>query len=104
MPRRRARPYASRDGRDTNWHACRVIQETSTTAQLADAWRDAVRAAELAERLSRAAAEAITQADRAALQSRDVAAFALRAAEAADRAAETARVVAQDALDADDTS
>jgi hypothetical protein len=64
------------------------------TEELLDAWRDAQRAAELAERLAAAALEAAERADRAALSSEDVADLADAASAAAERASRTAREVA----------
>ena len=65
-----------------------------TTNELLNAWREATRAAELAERLARIALEAADHADRHAVASEDIAALAESAAAAADKAAETARVAA----------
>ena len=74
-------------------------EEPVTTADLLTAWRDAIRAAELAERLVTAATQAASQADVRALGSADIAALAERAAEAADRAAERARAAATEAAE-----
>ena len=64
-----------------------------TRAQLLASWRDAVQAAELAERLAGEAADAARQADQHAIDSteisrlaRDVAASAIRAAKRAELA------------------
>jgi hypothetical protein len=71
--------------------------ERVTTAELLTAWRDATRAAELAERLATAATEAAAQADVRALASVELADLAEHAAEAASRAAEKARTAATEA-------
>jgi hypothetical protein len=62
-----------------------------TTADLLDAWREAVRAAELAERLARLAEAAADDADESAKAADEIAQLAERAAVAATSAAETAR-------------
>jgi len=62
-----------------------------TTADLLEAWRDATRAAELAERLATVALKAAERADASALASEDIATLAESAAEAATQAADTAR-------------
>ncbi len=66
-------------------------------ADLLNAWRDAVRAAELAERLAEHAAEALESADLRAVASSELAALARQAAEAAARAAERAELTAAEA-------
>ncbi len=76
-------------------HPIRMEEEVVTTADLLTAWRDATRAAELAERLARMAAEAAETADRSALASAEIAKLAERAATAAERAALSARRAAQ---------
>jgi hypothetical protein len=76
-----------------------MFEEPVTTADLLTAWRDAIRAAELAERLAAAAAEAAAQADVRALASDEIAALAERAAEAATHAAERARTAATEAAE-----
>jgi hypothetical protein len=65
--------------------------------QLLAAWREAVRAAEMAERVATAAAEAASQADVRAEVSSELADLAERAAESAARAAQRARAVATEA-------
>jgi hypothetical protein len=69
--------------------------EVINTADLLTAWRDATRAAELADRLAQMAAEAAETADRSAMASEDIAKMAERAAKAADRAATSAREAAR---------
>jgi hypothetical protein len=73
--------------------------EPVTIADLLTAWRDATRAAELAERLAVAASEASAHADARALGSAELAELAERAAEAAGRAADRARAVATEAAE-----
>jgi hypothetical protein len=65
--------------------------------ELLDAWRDTVRAAELAERLAADATEASRQADIHAAASAEIADLADKAAAAAARAAERARAAATEA-------
>ena len=62
-------------------------------------WRDATRAAELAERLAEIATEAADHADRSALASDQIARMADKAAVAAERAARSARKAARQAAD-----
>jgi hypothetical protein len=71
-----------------------VIDEPVTTADLLGAWREATRAAELADRLATLALDAVEHADRNAAESREIAEMAERAAEASQHAAETARAAA----------
>lgn len=71
-----------------------------TTGDLLDAWRDATRAAELAERLATSALEAAEAAERGASASEELAALADEAATAAERAAAAARAAATKARDA----
>jgi hypothetical protein len=70
-----------------------------TKADLLAAWRDAVRAAEMAERLATAAAQAAEQAGVRAEVSSEIADLAERAAESAQRAAERARTAATEAAE-----
>lgn len=63
-------------------------------ADLLNAWRDAVRAAELAERLATVAAEASFAADERAIDTAELANLAEQAAASATRAAERARATA----------
>ena len=69
-------------------------QEPATTAELLAAWREATRAAELAERLSQLAAETADRAEANAFASEEIADMAEEAAAAATRAAERARAAA----------
>ena len=73
--------------------------EVVSTADLLTAWRDATRAAELADRLAQLASDAAETADRSAMASEDIAKMAERAAKAADRAAVSARAAAKRAAD-----
>lgn len=68
-----------------------------TKAELLETWRDAVRAAELAERLAANAAEAAQHADLRSEVSAELADLAEQAAETAQRAAQRARAVAAEA-------
>jgi hypothetical protein len=68
-----------------------------STGDLLEAWRDAVRAAELAERLATAAAQAADDADLRAVASEDLAELAEQAAASAMRAADRARATATEA-------
>lgn len=79
---------------------CGVLDETVTTAELLTAWREATRAAELAERLSALAAETADRADTNAQASEEIADLAEQAAAAATRAAERARAAAGQAREA----
>ena len=72
-----------------------MLDEPVTTANLLEAWREATRAAELAERLAAIALSAAEDAERNATASEEIAEMAERAAEAAQHAAETARRAAQ---------
>jgi hypothetical protein len=65
-----------------------AVQDEVTTADLLTAWREASRAAELAERLARMALETAERADAQALASEEIAALAREAAESATRAAD----------------
>lgn len=66
-----------------------------TTAELLEAWREATRAAELAEQLTKFAEEAADQADANAAASEEVAELAEKVAEAASAAAASARGAAE---------
>jgi len=68
-----------------------------TVEELLDAWRDAVRAADLAERMAAAATETLHEADLRADVSAEIADLAEQAAEAASRAALRARTTALEA-------
>ena len=65
-----------------------------SAAELQDAWREAMRAAELAERLTRHAEAAAEDAEESASSSEEIAELAERAAVAASNAAQRARNVA----------
>lgn len=75
-------------------HPCSVEEERVTTADLLLRWREATRAAELAERLAVVATQAADQTDANALASEQIAGLAEKAAAAAERAATTARKAA----------
>jgi hypothetical protein len=74
-------------------------EDVVSTAELLTAWRDATRAAELADRLAQLASEAADTADRSALASEDIAKMAERTAKASDRAATSARAAAKRAAE-----
>ncbi len=74
--------------------AGRVEDEILTTHELLEQWREATRAAELAERLAKMAAESAARADQAAVGAEEIARMAERAAKAAERAALSARKAA----------
>jgi len=65
-----------------------------TTAELLEQWRDATRAAELAERLAKLAEVSVERSDRDATLAREIAQIAERAAKHAERAAKIAREAA----------
>jgi hypothetical protein len=71
-----------------------VEEEVLTTEELLEQWRDATRAAELAERLAQLAAEGAERADQNAAAAEEIARMAERAAKAAERAAVSARKAA----------
>jgi hypothetical protein len=71
-----------------------VLEDRVGTAELLQEWRDATRAAELAERLARMALESADRAEEAAVTNDDIAEMANRAATYAERAARVARVAA----------
>ena len=65
--------------------------ERKSTAELLETWRDATRAAELADHLAANAADVSERADDTAVAAEEIAKLAERAAKAAERAANTAR-------------
>ena len=69
--------------------------DVMSTSELLEAWRDATRAAELAERLAAAALRAVDKADQNAATAEEIAVLAEEAAIYATRAAEAARYVAR---------
>ena len=71
--------------------------EVLTTQDLLEEWREATRAAELAERLAKLATESAMRADQAAVGAEEIARMAERAAKAAERAAASARKAANQA-------
>jgi hypothetical protein len=77
-----------------------MSEDPITTAELLTAWRDATRAAELADRLAQIALEAADRADSIALGSEEIADLAEQAAASATRAAERARAAAVQAREA----
>jgi hypothetical protein len=68
-----------------------VSDEPITTAELLEQWREATRAADLAERLAELARSSVERSDRDALAATEIARMAERAAKHAERAARVAR-------------
>jgi hypothetical protein len=71
-----------------------MLEEPLTTEKLLEQWREATRAAELAERLAKLADETAARADASSVAADEIARYAERAAKAADRAARSARQAA----------
>ncbi len=65
-----------------------------TTGELLEQWREATRAAELAERLAKLAQASVERSDRDAVAAMDIAKLAERAAKHAERTARIAREAA----------
>lgn len=80
-----------------------VDPDVMSTSELLDAWRDASRAAELAERLAEVARTALEKGERDAASTEEVATLAEEVAASASRAAaaarEAARIAATEASD-----
>jgi hypothetical protein len=76
-----------------------VDLDVMSTRDLLDAWRDASRAAELAERLAEVARSAVDKGERDAASSAEIATLAEDVAASATRAAAAAREVARIAAD-----
>ena len=72
----------------------RMDERVVTTADLLDVWRDATRAAELAQRLAQVAQQVAEDAEAGAMASEEIAQLAERAAGAAAAAAASARAAA----------
>ena len=68
--------------------------DTLSTGDLLEQWREATRAAELAERLAKMAAESVERSDRDAAAAAEIARMADRAATSAEEAAKAAREAA----------
>ena len=66
-----------------------------TTAESLEQWREASRAAQLAERLAELAKESVERSDSDAVAAQEIAKFAQRAARHAERAAQVARDAAE---------
>jgi len=88
---------ATSDGPGEPLRSPSMLDEPVTTADLLNAWREATRAAELAERLARLAAETATRAGVSADVAEEIAFMAEQTAESANTAAVRARVVATEA-------
>lgn len=78
-------------------HLMEVYEETMTTGDLLNAWRDATRAAEAAERLATAAHEAAGKAGLSAEAAEQIAALAEQTVTVAMNAANRARLAADEA-------
>ena len=72
-----------------------VADDVMTTQELLEQWREATRAAELAERLAKMAAESVERSDQNAKGAQEIARMAERAARSAERAAKSARAAAE---------
>lgn len=66
-----------------------------TTSELLEQWREATRAAELAERLAKLAKTSVERSDRDLIGAQEIAKIAERAAKHAERAAKIAREAAE---------
>lgn len=71
-----------------------MIDEPLTPAELLEQWREATRAAELAERLANLARMSVERSDRDSVAAQEIAKIAERAAKHAERAAKIAREAA----------
>jgi hypothetical protein len=69
-----------------------------TTGELLERWREATRAAEIAERLAALAEASVARADRDAIAAHEIAQLAQRAAKYAERTARIAREAAERAM------
>ena len=69
-----------------------------TTGELLEQWREATRAAELAERLAKLAQQSVERSDRDAVAAQEIAKIAERAAKHAERTAKIAREASDRAL------
>jgi hypothetical protein len=76
-----------------------VFEEPMTTSELLEQWREATRAAELAERLAKLAQQSVERSDRDAVAAQEIAKIAERAAKHAERTARIAREASDRALD-----
>ena len=71
-----------------------MFDDARSAEELLEAWQDAARAAELADRLVHVAAETLATADQRQLDAESLADLAEQASEAANRAADRARALA----------
>ena len=76
-----------------------MLDEPLTTADLLEQWREATRAAELAERLAKLAQTSVERSDRDAVAAQEIAKIAETAARHAERAAKIARQASNRALE-----
>jgi hypothetical protein len=72
-----------------------VEEDILTREELLEQWRDAARAAQLAERLAKVAADGVGRADQAAAGAREIAEMAELVARSAEEAANAARTAAE---------
>ena len=80
-------------------HAAAVIDdEPLTPAELLEQWREATRAAELAERLANLARMSVERSDRDSTAAQEIAKIAQRAAKHAERTARIAREASERAM------
>jgi hypothetical protein len=75
-----------------------VIDEPLSTSELLEQWRDATRAAELAERLAQLARVSAERSDKDSVAAQEIAKIAERAAKHAERTARIAREAADRAM------
>jgi hypothetical protein len=71
-----------------------MFEEPMTTSELLEQWREATRAAELADRLAKLAKDSVERSDRDSIAAQEIAKIAERAAKHAERAARIAREAA----------
>jgi hypothetical protein len=75
-----------------------VFEEPMATSELLEQWREATRAAELAERLATLAQRSVERSDKDAVAAQEIAKIAERAAKHAERTARIAREASDRAL------
>jgi hypothetical protein len=75
-----------------------VFEEPMTTGELLEQWREATRAAELAERLAKLAQRSVERSDKDAVAAQEIAKIAERAAKHAERTARIAREASDRAM------
>ena len=82
----------------TATHAAAVNDERLTPAELLEQWREATRAAELAERLANLARMSVERSDRDSTAAQEIAKIAQRAAKHAEQTAKIAREASERAM------